>query len=844
MEKYILDAYMDKASIPTGALSIKYDFITGYGVVNSNYVNGVPTQTDGVIYNQVYSTGTQHYIEDELHRVISNYSPALTMINSPHRITGSGFFEGSGVLKITNEIKDDTWTAFFKLKPYLVNKDRSKGQVLLSTIESGAADISGFRFGINGANKLFFEHPNNLSHEDLRVSTLANQSLSTENIISVSYDGNLAEISSHNFDPDETERDYVDLSGYNKSDQWYIGNNISFPNKNIDPFYTGYSGYLNDFIYFNEYLTIDQKDTIAESFFVESYVAETTGEITGLFNLVTGSEISGIFLESGITGYEVKKKEDVEQEGGGLFRTYFLSGVSGAISGDVIVELTGSDTGAFSEVVTIAEQIEYDEELISRVNKEYNSFIVLNRSKVDTDDSVEIYSRSVESKNINLRPIHDSDSDSANARFDLDIDEGDFVNLYHNGILLAPPSVDSITGDRTPVEVRDESNVLQGEAYELDYRSIKSGQRYYFDANIEADYPDVYPGTVMASTGTPEWALENNVYGVSKGYITAGRDGLSIFHMDSASAYIQMFKTIDGVTYENSDWSLINYGGIKSTLKLDIGNSGEYEIYDNNKIKNTEDSYSFVKNDALLYDKATGNHNYYVFTGAGMDASTSITIDNKNIKDVIVLSGDAYVNKNIFVNGMKMISGTFSELEAQGMEVEYTWGSHDINGVTVDASIISTSGFSNYTLGGVEDGVGTLLSTLAEKNDLSLLQFVPHVTESFTGFTGEGRVDYEIGLESASEQLWFNGQRGVPPDSEFSDLTVSDVTVSYIKVNKDGLGNIIPQTYLDFATNVSSLNDVHQGHPSLTRIFDQEFKFGFDISVPPTGEKYFAITPV
>ena len=833
MEKYILDAYMDKANLPTGTLAIKYDFTTGYTGIGNN---------DFVIFNEVYSTGIQYY-DFPTQKIISNYSPAVTLIDTPHYITGEGLFEGSGILKVTNDIKDDAWTAFFKLKPSLVGKDRAKGQVLLSTIESGAADVSGFRFGINGANKLFLEHPNNLDEGDLRVSTLTDHRLGVENIISVSYDGNLAEISSHNFDSDKTERDYVDLSGYNKSDQWYIGNNVSVPNKNVDPVYTGYSGYINDFIYFNEYLTVDQKDTIAESFFVESYVAETTGEITGLFNLVTGTEISGIFLESGITGYELRAKGDTAQLGGGTIQSYYLSGVSGAISGDIITELTGSATGAFSEVATIAEQIDYDEELIARVNKEYSAFIVLNRSSVDADDDVEIYSRAVQNTDVTLRPTYDPDSyvgvqpELASAKFYLDTsyEAGTFINLYRNGVLQSPPSVDLITGGRVPVEIRDSNtDVLLGEAYELDYRSIKSGQRYYFDpTNDEASYPyknGALPGTVYASTGTSSWALENfndSSSVTSKGYITAGRDGITIAHY-WASAQMGWY-------------SLADFGGIKSTLKLDIGNSGTYEIYDNNKIKNIEGhTNGFGKNDVLLYDEPSGAHHYYVFTGAGMDASTSITIDNKNIKDVIVLSGDSYVGKDIFVNGIKLLSGTFDELENSEMEVEYTWGSHDINGNTVDVSIISTSGqLSNSTL-----GVGDTPADLYEQNDQSLLLFTPHVAGDFVRFTGAGKTDYEIGAISASEQLWFNGQRGNPVKSTFSDSTVSDASVGYLKVNKDGLGNVVPQTYIDFATNTSSLNDVSQSHPFLTRVFDQEFSFGFDVDVPPTGNKYFAIDPV
>ena len=139
MEKYILDAYMDKANLPTGALAIKYNFITGYAGIANN---------DSVIFNEVYSTGIQYY-DSPVQRIISNYSPAITLVDAPHNITGDGLFEGNGILKIANEIGDDVWTAFFKLKPSLVSKDRSKGQVLLSTIESGAADISGFIAGHN-----------------------------------------------------------------------------------------------------------------------------------------------------------------------------------------------------------------------------------------------------------------------------------------------------------------------------------------------------------------------------------------------------------------------------------------------------------------------------------------------------------------------------------------------------------------------------------------------------------------------------------------------------------------------------------------------------------------------
>jgi hypothetical protein len=171
--------------------------------------------------------------------------------------------------------------------------------------------------------------------------------------------------------------------------------------------------------------------------------------------------------------------------------------------------------------------------------------------------------------------------------------------------------------------------------------------------------------------------------------------------------------------------------------------------------------------------------------------------------------------------------------------VKYIWGSHDINGVTADVSVISTSGFSNSTL-----GVGDTPADLYEQNDQSILQFVPHVTGDSARFTGAGQTSYDVGVSAISEQLWFNGQRGTPSKSEFTDLNVSDAQISYLKVNKDGLGNAVPQTYIDFSSDTTSINDVTKSHPFLTRIFDQEFKFGFDVNIPSTGEKYFAITPV
>jgi hypothetical protein len=486
----------------------------------------------------------------------------------------------------------------------------------------------------------------------------------------------------------------------------------------------------------------------------------------------------------------------------------------------------------------VAEQIEYDDELISKVNKDYNVSIVLNRNKVDLDDDVEIYSRTVQNADVNLRLTYDSDSDAANKtaavesnRFDLAAGyiKGTYINLYHNGLLQTPPSENLFTGDRIPVQIEDPSNPgdLYIEMYELDYNTIKSGQKYYFDNSKDLAKHDILGPRAKLYTGTKDWVVENRGEGVSEGYVTASRDGFIFGHYHTYGAW------------SASDYPKGRLDIIDSTLKLDIGDGGIYEIYDGKKIKNVAAGRSFGKNDDLLYDQPSGAHHYYVFTGAGMDASTSITIDTKGIKDVIVLSGDAYVNKNIFVNGQKIISGTLSELENPGMEVEYTWGSHNINGTTTDVSVISTSGFSNSTL-----GAGDTPADLYEQNDQSLLQFVPHVTGDSARFTGAGQTSYDVGASAISEQLWFNGQRGTPSKSEFTDLNASDAQISYLKVNKDGLGNAVPQTYIDFSSDSSSINDVTKSHPFLTRIFDQEFKFGFDVSIPPTGERYFAVAPV
>ena len=224
------------------------------------------------------------------------------------------------------------------------------------------SSLSGFNVGINGSNRFYYEYISGQEGTNYhRVSETLPAHLKSLNLVSLAKNDASIELSLHK--PDEETislKDFVD--NFSRSNDMYIG---GMSNGGVySQFYTGYSGYMNTFIFFDEYITETARNTVAESFFVTGHTAETlvTGEIIN--KEVTGVEVRNLLSGVGITSYSLQQPEDFgsyTNEDGDSVPVYSLQGVQGDVYTDVLVDLTGqNNVSAISGYYKAEEEIRDD----------------------------------------------------------------------------------------------------------------------------------------------------------------------------------------------------------------------------------------------------------------------------------------------------------------------------------------------------------------------------------------------------------------------------------------------------------------------------------------------------
>ena len=361
MVKSILDIYVEKAGVQSGVLSAYYDLsgsVTGpdessFFKLTSGTSNALDTY---VIYNQLFSTGSQLYPDAEGNPLIStdNYPAVITSTSTTP--TGSGAFDGQSSLKISKPFTGENWTCFFDFSGYNIDDDTfALNQVIFSTM-GGPSSLSGFNVGVNGSNRFYYEYiSGNEGTNYHRVSEALPTHLKSLNLISLAKNENSIEFSLHK--PDEETLSLKNFTdNFSRSNDMYIGGMSN--GGAYSHFYTGYSGYINTFLLFNEYITESSRDTIAESFFATGHQAETlvTGE--SINKEVTGVEVQNVLSGVGVTSYSLTEDGTYLNEAGEDVPIYALKGVEGNIYQDVLVDLTGdknitSVTGYYSPEVAI-----------------------------------------------------------------------------------------------------------------------------------------------------------------------------------------------------------------------------------------------------------------------------------------------------------------------------------------------------------------------------------------------------------------------------------------------------------------------------------------------------------
>jgi len=366
MIKSVLLDFVDKAGVETGNLKAFYNLSGSVDTANPvdrdafyKLTSGATNTKDTyVVYNQLLPTGSQLVPDSESNPLISTEGYPAVIASSSTTITGSGLFDGSCSLRVANAQLGDSWTCFFDFSGYDVDSDTlGLNQVMLSTMLFENS-LSGFNFGINGSNRLYYEYisggENNYFDEEgterqLNVSprfqretqSLTNH-LKNLNIVSLSKSKNGVEFSLHkpNEDTESLKTLTPDYSGSNElllggmSPQFVTNNEI------YDSYYTGFSGYINTFLLFNDYIPETSRNTIAQSFWSDSYAPETleTGEST--HKEVTGVEVQNVLSGQGIVSYNMEQTGSYVNQAGQTVPLYGNVPVMGNVFQDVLVDLT------------------------------------------------------------------------------------------------------------------------------------------------------------------------------------------------------------------------------------------------------------------------------------------------------------------------------------------------------------------------------------------------------------------------------------------------------------------------------------------------------------------------
>lgn len=426
MNESVKSGFLNEIFAQREDLLIDYDFRNA--AANNTFVE-VPfgtNQTTYLNFNLEVPTGNQY----SNNKIIDTGFPALAYTDSgaPSEAVVSGHFDGNTKLNILDSHTGQDWTFYLAFK-HLETGVGIDSKVLLAS-KTGLSCQSGFAFGINGCNRLFFEH--DVSSSEKRIYTL-NKELDNKNLASLSKINSNLYIGLHQFNElnsFSTEENF-ELSGYSHSDYLFLGG-LGTSGTN----YVNFSGYIDQFMMIDKGLEFPERNTFSESFFCSGYNSEVVQTTLSSTAIVTGVKYETVLAGTGVTGYSeyIKGYEEINGENVPI---YSFSGITGPLYEERITELTSvSTTTSPTNILIEGSGIPNYGYIMSFANTKMLSFN-------NFDDSYkQVYSFSGEnSDDVNLT----SAFINANNKFSiLATGSGEVVNLYVNG-LIEPfvPSFDS-----------------------------------------------------------------------------------------------------------------------------------------------------------------------------------------------------------------------------------------------------------------------------------------------------------------------------------------------------------------------------------------------------------------
>jgi hypothetical protein len=441
------------------------------------YYNFSNISGDLIVFNELYPTSSQYnegcIVFDNNPGFIVGYNPS-----GFNDFSGSGFFNGNAIFRISKNIEYDNWTVFLGYQNSGCDIEREIGTVLIANKEN-IYDESGFCLGFNGAGKYFIEQREN----DLNKTFTTNFAGQKNALLSLSKNNNDFEISIHDVANNSHKTESFLLENYNPSNLWFLGNAY-----NTNQYYTGLKGYIDDFVMISGFISSNKRIELAKALFLTGYIPPTSILKQEYFlkndNIsYTQNEIIG----TGITGYQNITIGTIPRKEGDPISICLKSGLTGLLYGDVIKFVKTNNSGIRNYYERQPEEFLYDKNLMLKYADSSLRFL----NVLDEKDICEIYSfltNSTEIKNLNL---FDAFTDSVY----LDIPySNQNINLYLNGVKQQAVSNQenlNISGD---YYLKDPQNIYSSGIYEaliddINYYSITNSGIYINYTGIQQDQP-------------------------------------------------------------------------------------------------------------------------------------------------------------------------------------------------------------------------------------------------------------------------------------------------------------------------------------------------------------------
>lgn len=295
-----------------------------------NFETGAVVDSRGIIYNQSPAHDTSMYSGE----VLSATTESQLFDN---------FLEpnGSGNLGYSNVQLLDGVGANSKSLSVLVDYEQygTDSCVLFGGLdrftENSINAASGYNFGINSFNRMFFQHQDNLANYILSSDI----DLSQRNIMSFSVNNNKVEMNRHDYNRNivETNSFFIQKNSILNFSDIFIGGAKDFY-RTSDKNQPSASGYINHFLVFSGYLSPNMLHSVGSGL-VSTYA--TTGETTQEISKITGHERT-LLYPTNYTGYSIEFTSSnigisgESKEFGGSFVTSTINEGETYLTGEVI----------------------------------------------------------------------------------------------------------------------------------------------------------------------------------------------------------------------------------------------------------------------------------------------------------------------------------------------------------------------------------------------------------------------------------------------------------------------------------------------------------------------------